>query len=93
MDLVATLRDRWKNLPGRRDGLPASSLAAFEAKHSIVLPRELRAYFLELDGFEDYVMDDEGTSFWRLGSRLIPIAPSFSDFIEKYVKDIRLVFG
>jgi len=66
MDLVATLRDRWKIHPSERAAVSGSTLAAFEAKHGIVLPRDLRTYFLELGGTEHCVVDDEASSFWPL---------------------------
>jgi hypothetical protein len=60
--LVAMWRDAGLQT---RPGVGLDAIRAFEAKHDVVLPGDLREYFLTVDGMEDEL--DSGTNrFWPL---------------------------
>ena len=48
------------------DGVSAASLADFERRSGVVLPRDMRDYFLAVNGMQEGVTDDEMIRFWPL---------------------------
>jgi hypothetical protein len=61
--LVALWRDAGLTI---RPPVRPEAIQAFESKYGVVLPADMRAYFLTVDGMEDEL--DPGTNhFWPLG--------------------------
>jgi hypothetical protein len=148
VDLSSRLRAHWARQVGRtfqyvghpprlRPGVRESRLQEFEAKHDVQLSDDMRLYFREVDGMDDWDTDDDLISFWNLDrvdereessdrpglfafadwsikaqiwlidlSRgrgqdvvfvtgavsLVPIADSFTAFVEKYLSDRMLIW-
>src|SRR5690349_950957 len=62
-------------------GVPKAELDSFESKHCVVLPEDLRDYFLCVNGMPQDVVDEGMIRFWML-EELQPLpqgAPAFSD--------------
>jgi hypothetical protein len=62
-------------------GVSKAQLDSFESKHGVVLPEDLRDYFLCVNGMPHDVVDDGMIRFWML-EELQPLpqgAPAFSD--------------
>lgn len=62
-------------------GVTRAELDSFEARHGVVLPEDLRDYFLCVNGMPPDVVDDGMIRFWML-EELQPLpqgAPAFSD--------------
>lgn len=62
-------------------GVSHAELNSFEAKHNVVLPDDLRDYFLCVNGMPPDIVDDGMIRFWML-EELQPLpqgAPAFSD--------------
>jgi len=75
------LANHWRThgaSPG--SGAPEAEIAAFEVRHGVQLPPELREYFATLNGLahgrDD--MDDETIGFWRLAD-VAPVAEEAPD--------------
>ena len=54
---------------GLRPGAPDAELVAFEVKHDVRLPADLREYLASVNGFdgsEHWMTDDEVITFWGL---------------------------
>ena len=68
-DVLFRLANHWRAhgaAPG--SGASGAEIGAFEVRHGIRLPRELREYFATLNGLEHGRddMDNETIGFWRL---------------------------
>lgn len=50
-----------------RPGATPAEIAAFEARHDVVLPKALRMFFTAMDGMEEIGADTEFMYFWPLG--------------------------
>jgi hypothetical protein len=62
-------------------GVSKAQLESFESKHCVVLPEDLRDYFLCVNGMPPDVVDDGMIRFWML-EELQPLtqgAPAYSD--------------
>jgi hypothetical protein len=62
-------------------GVSKAQLDSFESKHGVVLPEDLRDYFLCVNGMPDGEVDDGMIRFWML-EELQPLtqgAPAYSD--------------
>lgn len=69
-----------QKLPVRRGASP-ETVKQFEANHKVVLPAELRDYFLKHDGMDPYSPNDkdaEGFAFWQL-ARVRPAAEELAE--------------
>ncbi len=80
-DILKRLAEYWRAhgaAPG--SGAPEAEIAAFELRHAVRLPSELREYFATLNGLahgrDD--MDNETIGFWRL-AEVTPIAEEAPD--------------
>lgn len=62
-------------------GVPKAQLDSFESKHCVVLPEDLRDYFLCVNGMPYDVVDDGMIRFWMLEElqSLPQGAPAYSD--------------
>ncbi len=80
MDQIARLIARWKSHGIECPvGAAPAEIAAFEARHNAVLPRDMRAYFLAVNGMgERGTCDNDFFSFWPLQD-LITIAEDLPD--------------
>lgn len=73
-------------------GVSKAELDSFEARHRVVLPEDLREYFLCVNGMPHDVVDDGMIRFWML-DEVLPItqgAPAFSD--PRYVQHPESLF-
>jgi len=73
-------------------GATEAELNAFETRHGIVLPQDLRDYFLCVNGMPPDVVDDGMIRFWML-EEVRPLnqgAPEYSD--PSYVKSPESLF-
>ena len=73
-------------------GVSKAQLDSFESKHRIVLPEDLRDYFLCVNGMPHDVIDDGMIRFWML-EEIQPLpqgAPAFSD--PSYIQHPESVF-
>jgi hypothetical protein len=80
-ELLFRLANHWRThgaAPG--SGAPEAEIVAFEVRHGVRLPRELRAYFATLNGMAHgrNDMDNETIGFWRL-AEVAPIAEEAPD--------------
>lgn len=48
------------------EGLTEDSVTTFEGQWRVVLPEDMREFYLTLNGMPDYTTDDEVIRFWRL---------------------------
>ncbi|HQR05184.1 MAG TPA: SMI1/KNR4 family protein [Gemmatales bacterium] len=72
------LATRWKKLGLKvRSGVVLEQLQTFESKYEVILPNDLREYFLTVDGMEDEL--DQGTNrFWPI-AMIKPVREEFPD--------------
>ena len=73
-------------------GVTKAELDSFESKHCVVLPEDLRDYFLCVNGMPPDVVDDGMIRFWML-EELQPLsqgAPAFSD--PSYIRHPECLF-
>lgn len=73
-------------------GVSESELDSFEAKHGVVLPEDLRDYFLCVNGMRPDVVDDGMIRFWML-EEVKPLpqgAPEYSD--PRYIQNPESLF-
>jgi hypothetical protein len=87
MNLISRLTARWKShgieCPA---GVSPAIVAAFEGRHHVVLPPDMREYFLAVDGMgEKGTCDDDLFSFWPLQD-LISIAEDLPDRCSKFAE-------
>ena len=88
-----SLKRHWSSLAvDNNAGVSKAELDSFEAKHSVVLPEDLRDYFLCVNGMPQDVVDDGMIRFWML-EELQPLpqgAPAFSD--PSYIQNPESLF-
>ena len=72
-------------------GVSAEELEAFESKYQVVLPADLRDYFLTVDGMVEGVMDQGCFNFWSLKA-VKPIPEDSPNYSDRYIKDARSFF-
>jgi hypothetical protein len=73
-------------------GVPESALSSFEAKYGVILPQEMRDYFLSVNGMPPDVVDTEMIRFWML-EEIEPLpqgAPDFAD--SNYIQNPQSLF-
>ena len=73
-------------------GVSEEQLTLFEGEFGVVLPQDLRGYFLCVNGMPPEVVDDGMIRFWTLGEvkPLRQAAPDYSD--SRYIKSPESVF-
>ena len=88
-----SLKDRWLAQGLEiNPGVSTEDLAAFEFTYQVVVPADLRDYFLTVDGMAEGVSDDALIRFWSL-SEVKPItveAPELSS--PAYIEDAESMF-
>lgn len=82
-----SLRNHWLSHNMQfNDGVSAAELEFFEKNNSVILPADLRDYFLSVNGMADGATDDVLIRFWTLEeTRALPEgAPDYanSDYVE-----------
>lgn len=69
-NIVEQLIDHWKaNGLGIARGNSEAEIADFESRYQVLLPPDMRDYFLQVDGMIPYIPNDqdkEGFTFWPL---------------------------
>jgi hypothetical protein len=68
-DVAQRLVNYWGQSLSSRRGASSAALLAFEARHAVKLPSDMRDYLLQLDGTGGSWPDDQdpkGFSFWQL---------------------------
>ena len=68
------INDPWHRIIGKwrednipiRAGVSADAVAAFESKYHVVLPHDVREYFLTVDGTGDHMTEEWCYRFWPL---------------------------
>ena len=66
-DFVERVIDRWhRNGVQLRPGVRPDELQAFEQRNQIVLPEDMRALYLRVDGMNPTDWDDRQVRFWPL---------------------------
>jgi hypothetical protein len=73
-------------------GVSKAQLDSFESKHRVVLPEDLRDYFLCVNGMPQDVLDDGMIRFWML-EELQPLSqgpPAFRD--PSYIRNPETLF-
>lgn len=85
MDLSQRLIDRWTSHGiSCPPGVSPSQISAFESRHNVQLPPDLRSYFLAVNGMgERGTCDDDFFSFWQL-SDVISIADELPDRSSRF---------
>ncbi len=74
----ARLAQHWDdNHCAARPGVPASAITEFEQKYQVVMPADVRSYFLAMDG-QCAQMGDDLFRFWPL-SEVRPASEGLSD--------------
>ena len=81
------LKDHWNSLRVKfNEGVTENSIAAFECQYGVVLPTDMRVFFLTLNGMPDDIADEEMIRFWRLEEvkPLSSVAPAYAtpDYID-----------
>jgi hypothetical protein len=74
------------------DGVSEAALNSFERKYGVVLPADLRDYFLSVNGMPDGVSDEALIRFWTL-EEVKPLpegAPAYAK--AEYIKNPESVF-
>jgi hypothetical protein len=88
----AKLKNHWLSLGVKVNaGVSHDELDAFESKYQVVLPADLRDYFLTVDGMVEGVMDHGCFSFWSLNA-VKPIPDESPNYSDPYIKDARSFF-
>lgn len=71
--------DGWRSVhAGNSSGTSSEAIAAFECKYHVVLPTDVREYFLTVDGMDENDMDGALNRFWPLGE-VKPVEEELSD--------------
>lgn len=82
LNVGEALRDHWfsQGVP-LNDAVASATLESFEKKNGVVLPADLRDYFLEVNGMKPDTSDDALIRFWMLEEvRALPdAAPEYAD--------------
>ena len=67
--LPERLRERWAVCGVRvRPGVRPKEIRAFESRYRVVLPLDLRDYFMTVDGMERWESDEDMLEFLHLGA-------------------------
>jgi hypothetical protein len=71
--------DGWRSIhAGNASGASSEAIAAFERKYHVVLPADVREYFMTIDGMGENDMDKAMNRFWPLGE-VKPVEEELSD--------------
>jgi hypothetical protein len=71
--------DSWRSAdPWSGSGASSEAIAAFECKYHVVLPADVREYFMTNDGMGENDTDKALNRFWPLGE-VKPVEDEFSD--------------
>lgn len=70
------IRQHWDSQPSlpRHGGAESRAVAAFEARHSVVLPADFREYLIELNGLPESRTGEEWDSVDSSGFEFLPLA-------------------
>lgn len=71
IDLSTRLRQHWFHTVALRAGATDAEVAAFEARHRVRLPADMREYLPPVNGMDASDTDKDCTSFWGL-DRITP---------------------
>ena len=88
-----SLRRHWSsNNVDISAGVSEAALTSFEEKYAVVLPEDLRDYFLSVNGMPPEIVDDEFIRFWML-EEVVPLpqgAPDYSN--PQYIQGSDSIF-
>jgi hypothetical protein len=90
---VQRLKNHWLSHDVKFNaGVSEASLAAFEAEFNVLLPSDLRDYFLAMNGMPDEVTDDDLNRFWML-EELTTLPTGAPDYArENYIDNPESLF-
>ena len=87
------LKNHWTSRRVKfNEGVSEKSIAAFECQYGVVLPTDLRDFFLTVNGMPDDITDEEMIRFWRL-EEVKPLSSEAREFAKPdYIENSQSLF-